>query len=89
MTTYLLSEIIPPPKSPSFTLTSATLDIAFSDSLSRLSEVRTVISIPLSCNCLSFGSACFTISSPACGTATPGCTHTHTFNATGCFVIPF
>ena len=27
--------------------------------------------------------------SPACGAATPGCTHTHTFLATGCFVIPF
>ena len=27
--------------------------------------------------------------SPACGSPTPGCTHTHTFNATGCFVIPY
>ena len=60
---------MPPPNNPPFTLTSATREIALIESLSNSSEMRIVIFIPLSCNCLSFGSACLTINSPAWGTA--------------------
>ena len=56
---------MPPPNNPSFTLTFATLEIEFSDSLSSLSDVRIVMSTPLSCNCRNFGNACFTMASPA------------------------
>ena len=60
---------MPPPKSPFFIFIVASLDNPLITSLSNLSEVRIVALTPLSCNCLNFGNACFTNSSPAFGIA--------------------